>query len=889
MGKSHIHVLKSFLSVLTFLCLSLQIYAQDMAQGIPQKQEQNARSQARFLIESFGEFLQIISQSEDGGEVRAMIRMVTEDGQLSKRLFSDKDVLIVSDIDPRVVDEESTVGEGFVEVGTYLADFDAFYAKNLPNDILFSEILVSGLKKSRLTGELYLKVKFKSRFSGRHKDIRKAYEETHRLARVKVIPGDQWAYYIDQVRFFAEDDTSHYFEVETRAQIKRRYQSQLRRAQRLWEIYEYEAALENYRLSNQIFPSDSISQKIDFIEEAIDDQKDRSYYALDGYNRKIADEINNPDLYYERGLKYLGIRKVKAASDDFLKALELSNDKYKKAWIALADLWEGEQGINGIEYLEKALSLDPEDVSTLNRLIGLQIRARLWTDCKRNLLKVENIQENKEMLLNLGIVNQNLDQHRDATHSFHQILELEPDFGRAHFELGRSYLNLSEFSLSMEHFQEAIRLEENTYSRSYVADIYLHKAEQYQQQDKNILATKAVDQALILLPDMPEAKSLRRSLSGIQEEIQPVQSEERRTGDLYYMEGNYKEALKYYKTLKKRTSLADRDLSLKIGKCYLQLADYNRAILSAQEVLFLNSTDPDAMLLKAEALSAQGEKIPALIMIKDIMRAHPEFLEAIALKTRIHIEEKDYVAAGLSIARWEGLESQMGITQNPSRQKLLAKALLGQKKAEEALTEIDAILQLENFNTEFLYLKAKALYDLRNFEESLTFSEAALESQKNYEPALLLKIKAYLKKGSPQLALSSIDELQGLNNKDLFTLAYYKAMANYKLKEFKTAKGWIERALRARRNDFQAVLLHGKILLALEKFLDAGMTLNTAYKLKPDHPEANFELGRYYHLFGARQSEEKRFEDALPYYHKAMELAPELFEEYPDLLDKLKE
>ncbi|MEM6806209.1 MAG: tetratricopeptide repeat protein, partial [Bacteroidota bacterium] len=486
-------------------------------------------------------------------------------------------------------------------------------------------------------------------------------------------------------------------------------------------------------------------------------------------------------------------------------------------------------------------------------------------------------------------VNQNLDQHRDATSSFHQILVLDPNFGRAHFELGRSYLNLSEFELSMEHFQDAIRLEENSYSKAYIADIYLHKAEQYQQEDKSILASKAVNQALILLPDMPEAKSLRKSLSGIQEEIQPIQSEERRTADLYFMEGNYKEALKYYRNLKKRTSLADRDLSLKIGKCYLQLEDYNRAILAAQEALFLNSTDPDAMLLKAEGLSAKGGKVQALILIKDIMRNHPESLEALALKTQIHIEEEDYVAASLSIARWEGLESQMGIRQNLERKKLQAKALLGQDKTEEALKEIDDILQIENFNTEFLYLKAKALFVLRSYDESLTFSEAALESQRNYEPALLLKIKTYLKKGSPQLALSSIDELQGVNNKDLFTLAYYKAMANYSLKEYRTAKSWIERALRARRNDFQAVLLHGKILLALEKFLDAGMTLNTAYKLEPNHPEANFELGRYYHLFGARQSEQKRFEDALPYYHKAMELAPELFEEYPDLIDKLKE
>ncbi|MEM6805640.1 MAG: hypothetical protein AAF696_29855, partial [Bacteroidota bacterium] len=472
MGSIHRYILTIYMIAWAILNLSSQVYAQDMASGIPQKQEQNARSQARFLIESFGEFLQIISQSEDGGEVRAMIRMVTEDGQLSKRLFSNEKALIVSDIDPRVVDEESTVGEGFVEVGTYLADFDAFYVKNIPNDILFDNILVSRLKKSRLTGELYLKVKFSSRFSGRHKDIRKPYEETLRLARVKVIAGDQWAYYIDQIRFFPDNDTTQYFEVETRAQIKRRYQSQLRRAQRLWEIYEYELALENYRLSNQIFPSDSITQKIDFIEETIDDQKDRKYYGLEGYNRKIADESANPDLYYERGLKHLEIRKVKAASDDFLKALALSNNKYKKAWIALADLWEGEQGINGIEYLEKALSLDPKDASTLNRLIGLQIRARLWTDCKRNILKVENIDQNKEMLLNMGIVNQNLDQHRDATSSFHQILSLDRNFGRAHFELGRSYLNLSEFDLSMEHFQDAIRLEENSYSKAYIADIY---------------------------------------------------------------------------------------------------------------------------------------------------------------------------------------------------------------------------------------------------------------------------------------------------------------------------------------------------------------------------------------------------------------------------------
>ncbi|MEL6254612.1 MAG: hypothetical protein AAFR87_21560, partial [Bacteroidota bacterium] len=85
----------------------------------------------------------------------------------------------------------------------------------------------------------------------------------------------------------------------------------------------------------------------------------------------------------------------------------------------------------------------------------------------------------------------------------------------------------------------------------------------------------------------------------------------------------------------------------------------------------------------------------------------------------------------------------------------------------------------------------------------------------------------------------------------------------------------------------QAQLLSGRILLAQERYLDAGMALNAAYKLNPDNAEANFELGKYYHYFGNRQSEEKRLEDAMPFYNRALELEPELFDSFPEILARI--
>lgn len=862
------------------------VFSQSIVEEIPPKQVRNAQSQARFLIESFGEFLQIISQVEDGGEVSSMIQMVVEDGQLSKRLFTGKEVLIVSDIDPRVVDEESTVGEGFVEVGTYLADFDAFYTKTDPNEILINNILVSGIKRSKLSGDLYMKVRFNSRFEGRHKDIRKAYSQTDRMARVKIVEGDQWAYYIDLISFFPQNDTTQYYEVETRDQIKRRYKDQLSRAQRLWKIYDYEAALSNYILSNQIFTVDSINEKIDLIEEILDDRDDRKYYSLDGYNRKIGDEPNDPNLYYERGLKNLQENKVKAASDDFLLALELSDKQYKLAWIALADLWEREDGINGIEYLEQALLLDPGDVFTLKRLINLQVNSGLWTDAKKNLAKVKDLEEDAEMLLKMGIVNQNLDQHRDASRNFQKLIDINPSYALAHFELGRSHLNLSEFNPSMESFMKAHELDAVNYSKSNLANLYLEKARQYREEEKSILALSAVEQALVLLPKMPEALAFRNSLNGKEEEVRVSRSEERKEGDLFFMEGNYKEALKAYKTLKKKRTGSEQEINLKIAECYLAMEDYNRALVSANEVLFVNGSNPKAQLLKAKALAGQGNNKPALNMLDRLLGEREEELGALELKSNILLSQKDYLAASLSLKRMESVLNQRGELPSLGFRKTNAQVYLGQEDYEEALEEIDQVLQVENFNASFLYFKAFALYGLGSYEQCITFAEASLEQDAVNEKALILKIKAYIEKGSPQLALSSIDELQGVN-KDIFTLAYYKALANFKLGDIKSARSWIDRAVRAKRNDFQAQLLSGRILLAQERYLDAGMALNAAYKLNPDNAEANFELGKYYHYFGNRQSEEKRLEDAMPFYNRALELEPELFDSFPEILARI--
>ena len=862
------------------------VYSQSIAGEIPSKQVRNAQSQARFLIESFGEFLQIIAQAEDGGEVSSMIQMVVEDGQLSKRLFTGKKVLIVSDIDPRVVDEESTVGEGFVEVGTYLADFDAFYTKTEPNGIQIDSIRVSGVKRSKLSGDLYLKVRFKSRFEGRHKDIRKAYVQTDRMARVKIVEGEQWAYYIDLISFFPQGDTTQYFEVETRDQIKTRYRKQLARAQGLWGIYDYEGALSNYVLSNQIFTSDSISEKIDLIEEILDDRDDRKYYSLDGYNRKIGDEPNDPNLYYERGLKNLEANNIKAASDDFLMALELSNRQYKMAWIALADLWEKEDGINGIEYLEQALLLDPGDEFSLKRLINLQVDSGLWTDAKKNLTKVENLDTDAEMLMKMGTVNQNLDQHRDASRNFQKLIELNPSYALAHFELGRAHLNLSEFEPSMASFLKAHELDPANYPKSSLANLYLEKARQYREEEKSLLALSAVEQALILLPKMPEALAFRNSLNGKEEEVRVSRSEERKEGDLFFMEGNYKEALKAYKVLKKKKTGSEEELNLKIAECYLALEDYNRALISANEILFVDGSNTRAQLVKAKALAGQGNYKPALNMLDRLLGQKEEELGGLELKSRILLEENDYLAASLSLNRWSTILNQRGELPSLNFRKIRAQVFLGQESYAAALADIDQVLQRENYNADFLYFKAVALYGLASYEECITFAEASLEQNASNKEALILKIKAYLEKGSPQLALSSIDELQGVN-KDIFTLAYYKALANFKLGDIKSARSWIDRAVRAKRNNFQAQLLSGRIMLAQERYLDAGMALNAAYKLNPDDPETNFELGKYYHYFGTRNSEEKRLEDALPFYNRALELAPELFDPFPEILAKI--
>ena len=273
-------------------------------------------------------------------------------------------------------------------------------------------------------------------------------------------------------------------------------------------------------------------------------------------------------------------------------------------------------------------------------------------------------------------------------------------------------------------------------------------------------------------------------------------------------------------------------------------------------------------------------------MLDRLLDQKVEELGALELKSRILLEQKDYLAASLSLNRLEGILNQRGELPSLDFRKAKARVLLGQENFQLALKEIDAVLEVENFNAQFLYYKAFALYGLGSYDQSITFAEGSLEQDATNEEALILKIKAYIEKGSPQLALSSIDELQGVN-KDIFTLAYYKALANFKLGDIKSARSWIDRAVRAKRNDFQAQLLSGRIMLAQERYLDAGMALNAAYKLNPDDAEANFELGKYYHYFGTRQSEEKRLEDAMPFYNRALELAPELFEAFPEILAKM--
>ncbi len=188
----------NYLNLLTFLIVfySSLLVQNANAQEITNKDSQEITSKSKELLQNFNQLINLLTSPliDDATSKELIANSFAKND--SNALFLNDNVILEDDIDPNHFDYKTSSD---VNVKTYFKNIDLFLKKDSVSSIVFSDVRVSNVK---LGDFLYVKVFFKSLFRTNHKEIKKDYIQTERVADIRAeIVNKKWRVYIVLVSF----------------------------------------------------------------------------------------------------------------------------------------------------------------------------------------------------------------------------------------------------------------------------------------------------------------------------------------------------------------------------------------------------------------------------------------------------------------------------------------------------------------------------------------------------------------------------------------------------------------------------------------------------------------------------------------------------------------
>jgi tetratricopeptide (TPR) repeat protein len=206
------------------------------------------------------------------------------------------------------------------------------------------------------------------------------------------------------------------------------------------------------------------------------------------------------------------------------------------------------------------------------------------------------------------------------------------------------------------------------------------------------------------------------------------------------------------------------------------------------------------------------------------------------------------------------------VPRNPFVEVVLARALAGEGRHEEAVGHYLAALQLKEDFPQARYDLGISYFRLGRFEDSIAQLSAAVRQRPDF-------VAAYNNLGPPLAALGRQQEAV-LAYRAALRLQPGNALAHRNLAIALTALGSREEALaeyraalRLQPGDAEAALNVGDALYELRRHDEAAASYREALRLRPDYAAAHHNLGAMLVLLG-------RYEEAAAQYREALRLQP---------------
>ncbi|TAH19130.1 MAG: hypothetical protein EAZ08_09660 [Cytophagales bacterium] len=333
--------------------------------------------------------------------------------------------------------------------------------------------------------------------------------------------------------------------------------------------------------------------------------------AITEFNKAIQREPANYKYLYSKAVSEFQTRKIDAALNSVSSVLKLKED-FVSGYLLIAKIYQSKNEIDrALYYYDQAFKYETD----VDKKAGYKLLVMRKLTEKGNYKEAyEKVKEakhiaphHKDVLFYYAKLSNILGNYVDAKNT---MLELETqikslkieDNAKYYFELGLAHYKLDEFDKSREAWAKANIPPYIEKIAKFGPRYFCNLALAYYKFYENDLSKQHVAQAIKVQKDFPMAHVLLAQLS-------------KRNSNHTTTISHYEAALKNEKVVNKKLTFY-----YKIADLHLESNDFEGCLKSVSEILKIRADDPQALILKANALYKMNNFKEAVDLIQAVMK-----------------------------------------------------------------------------------------------------------------------------------------------------------------------------------------------------------------------------------------------------------------------------
>jgi tetratricopeptide (TPR) repeat protein len=542
--------------------------------------------------------------------------------------------------------------------------------------------------------------------------------------------------------------------------------------------------------------------------------------------------------YYDKGVNLMQAEDYKGAIIEFRSALQL-DPRLSKAHYQLALAYiEVKDAVNAYRELEMASQVDPNNIDAITKAAEMLFQGNEIHESRKRLNKVFAKDPNNVNALILAANMELQAKHLNEAESYIQrAYKLNPDLDRVYLAQANIHLAKKNYDKVRESIEKALEINPKNEAAYRALIIYWAVTNNLKE------AEKTLQEMFEIFPDSPLPYLEMAKIQEIKNDLTGAAT-----------------------SLQKAIEIDPQDPELRVisARFYENHGQLQKAESSYFEAISVASKPIDYRAILADYYFNQKKYDRAQEQVEQVLSQYPEHMFANFVKTKLLLENDDSVNEAIALLEKLAVK-------NPQWSDVffyMARAHFKLQDIDKAFKAIKkAVYQLPN-NPDYRLLFAYILYTQKDYDQALAEAEISLKQMPNNYTAAILYGKSLYMTESYNQAIEFFKGLDTVKPND-FEILQYLGLSQLALEDYSNARQTLQKAVSLKKGHtlaFEGLL---NILLIQNQKTSAISLMEDQIKADPLSP--NLLL-----LNGTLLYNNNRLEDALVFFRKVQEIAPDM-------------